>query len=217
MLSAIYQQYSTGMVKGNLEQVFTTALPGPSFPWQLGLAITAWADTLRGWRVVPKLLLSYHEADVQQGHAGSKATFPLQPTIPLSLRLQVQPPQGCWSSEAQGTCNNWGLYCLQESGSRGLAARWRCVAGQLPVSFALFQLSEFSLVFMASIAVVQTIYIALCLSYGQDWNEDEMLSHHRYYFTQTKPALSELGMPQVVSLCDANQQYIVTIQTHRCK
>lgn len=41
MLSAIYQQYNTGKVKPNLEQVFTTALPGPSFPWQLGLAITA--------------------------------------------------------------------------------------------------------------------------------------------------------------------------------
>lgn len=78
MLSAIYQQHNTGKVKGNLEQIFTTALPGPSFPWQLGLAITAWADTLCGWTVLPKLLLSYQKPDVQQGHAGSKATFPCQ-------------------------------------------------------------------------------------------------------------------------------------------
>lgn len=201
----MYQQYNTGKVEGNLEQVFTTALPGPSFPWQLGLAITAWVDRLRGWTVVPELFLSYHKADVQQGRAGNRATFPCQP-FPLSFCLQVQPTQGCWSSEAQGTCNNWWLYCLQESGSRGLAERWRCVAGQLPVSFALFQLSEFSLVFMASIAVVHTIYIALHLSYGQDWNKDEMLSHHRHYFTQTKPALSELRIPQIVSLCDTDQR-----------
>lgn len=92
------------------------------------------------------------------------------------------------------------------------------MAGQLPVSFALFQLSEFSLVFMASIAAVQTIYIALHLSYGQDWNKDEMLSQHRHYFTQTKSALSELRMPQIVSPCDADQHSeMVTIhtQTHR--
>lgn len=90
------------------------------------------------------------------------------------------------------------------------------MAGQLPVSFALFQLSEFSLVFMASIAVVQTIYITLHLSYGQDGNEDEMLSHHRHYFTQTKPALSELTIPQVVSLCDADQHSLMATQyTHR--
>lgn len=134
----------------------------------------------------------------QQGHLP-------WPTSPLSFWLQVQPTQGCWSFEAQGTCNNWGLHRLQESGSRGLAARWRCVAGQLPVSFALFQLSELSLVFMASIAVVQTIYIALHLSYGQDWKEYEILNHHRHYFTQTKPALSELRIPQVVSLYNADQ------------
>lgn len=43
-----------------------------------------------------------------------------------------------------------------------------------------------------------------------------MLSHHRHYFTQTKPALSGLRIPQVVSLCDADQHlYIVTVHAHR--
>lgn len=58
MLSAVYQQYNNGKVKGNLEQVFTTASPGPSFPWQLGLAVAARLDTLLGWTVVPKLFPS---------------------------------------------------------------------------------------------------------------------------------------------------------------
>lgn len=58
MLSAIYQQYNNGKVKGNLEWVFTTALPGPFFPWQLGLAMTAGLDMLLGWTVVPELLQS---------------------------------------------------------------------------------------------------------------------------------------------------------------
>lgn len=86
MLSAVYQQYNTRKVKGNLEQVFTRAEPGPSLPWQLGLAITARADTLRGGTVVPGLFLSYHEPDVEQGHAGSQATFPHQPFLSPGCR-----------------------------------------------------------------------------------------------------------------------------------
>lgn len=68
---------------------------------------------------------------------------------------------------------------------------------------------------MASIAVVQTIYIALHLPYGQDWNKDETLSKHRHYFTQTKPALSEPKIPQIASLCDANQHSKMVPYTHR--
>ena len=162
----------------------------------------------------PKAVPELAETRCLAGPCTEQGYLP-SPTFLLSFWLQIQPTQRCWSFEAQRTCNNWALYCLQESGSWGLAAGWRCVAGQLPVSFALFQLSEFSLVFMASIAVVQTIYIALHLSYGQDWNKDETLSKHRHYFVQKNPALSELKIPQmIVSLCDADQHSKMVTYTH---
>lgn len=186
MLSAIYQLYNNGKVKGNLELVFITASPGPAVPWQRALATTACLDTLLGWTVVPVLLSASRNQMFSK--AVDRARLPPLANVPsLSFWLQIRPTQRRWSFEAQGTCNNWALYCLQEPGSRGLAAGRRCVAGQLPVSFALFQLSEFSPVFMASIAAVQTIYTALHLSYGQGWNKDEMLWKHRHYFTQRKP------------------------------
>lgn len=56
MLSAIYQLYNNGKVKGNLEQVFTTASPGPAVPWQRALATSACLDALLGWTVVPEPL-----------------------------------------------------------------------------------------------------------------------------------------------------------------
>lgn len=143
-------------------------------------------DAQLGWTVVPEPLSA--SRNQMFSRAVDQARLPSLANVPsLSFWLQIQPTQRRWSFEAQGTCNNWALYCLQEPGSRGLAAGRRCVAGQLPVSFALFQLSEFSPVFMASIAVVQTIYTALHLSYGQDWNKDETLRKPRHYFTQRKP------------------------------
>lgn len=159
------QQYISNTIMARWKETWSGSLQLPGLDWP-SLGSGVWPLQLAETRCLAGLLSQgCSEVAETRCPAGPQTEWGRLPSpmFLLSFWLQIQPTQRCWSFEAQGTCNNRALYCLQESGSRGLAAGWRCVAGQLPVSFALFQLSEFSLVFMASIAVVQTIYIALHL------------------------------------------------------
>lgn len=73
------------------------------------------------------------------------------------------------------------------------------------MSFAFLQLLEFILVLVASLAMIQTISIALRLSYGRDCSKEEMLSKQKHCLTHIKPDVSELKVPQTAFVCDADQ------------